>query len=53
MGVLSNRYLLAAVFVCTPPFQKLLGTAALPASDLLFLLPYPFIVWAPTNSAAT
>lgn len=54
VGVLSNRYLLAAiagelllaaVFVYTPPFQKLLGTAALPASDLLFLLPYPFIVW--------
>ncbi|MGW3040551.1 cation transporting ATPase C-terminal domain-containing protein [Kitasatospora sp. NPDC001159] len=54
VGVLSNRYLLAAiagelllaaVFVYTPPFQKLLGTAALPASDLLFLLPSPFIVW--------
>jgi calcium-translocating P-type ATPase len=54
VGGLSNRYLLAAiagelllaaVFVYTPPFQKLLGTAALPASDLLFLLPYPFIVW--------
>src|SRR5438067_13482896 len=54
VGVLSNRYLLAAiagallltaVFVYAPPFQKQLGTAALPASDLLFLLPYPFIVW--------
>jgi magnesium-transporting ATPase (P-type) len=54
VGVLSNRdllaaiageLLLAAVFVYAPPLQKLLGTAALPASDLLFLLPYPFIVW--------
>ncbi len=54
VGVFSNRYLLmgiagelllAAVFVYAPPFQKLLGTAALPASDLLFMLPYPFIVW--------
>ncbi|MFE7607012.1 cation-translocating P-type ATPase [Streptomyces celluloflavus] len=54
VGVLSNRYLLAAiagelllaaVFVYAPPFQKLLGTAALPASDLLFMLPYPFIIW--------
>jgi calcium-translocating P-type ATPase len=54
IGVLSNRYLLgaivaelllAAVFVYAPPLQSLLGTAALPAHDLLFLLPYPFIVW--------
>jgi calcium-translocating P-type ATPase len=54
IGVLSNRYLLgaivaelllAAVFIYTPPMQSLLGTAALPVHDLLFLLPYPFIVW--------
>ncbi|MEU9047791.1 MULTISPECIES: HAD-IC family P-type ATPase [unclassified Kitasatospora] len=54
VGILSNRYLLAgiagelllaAIFVYTQPFQALLGTAALPASDLLILLPYPFIVW--------
>jgi calcium-translocating P-type ATPase len=54
VGVFTNRYLLAgiaaeitlaAVFVYTPPLQNLLGTAALPASDLLILLPYPFIVW--------
>jgi calcium-translocating P-type ATPase len=54
VGVLSNRYLLgaivaelalAAVFVYAPPLQSLLGTAALPAHDLAFLLPYPFIVW--------
>ena len=53
VGVFSNRYLLlaiaaelalAAVFVFAPPFQTLLGTAALPASDLALLLPYPFIV---------
>jgi calcium-translocating P-type ATPase len=54
IGVLSNRYLLgaivaelllAAVFVYAPPLQSLLGTAALPVHDLVFLLPYPFIVW--------
>jgi len=53
VGVFSNRYLLlavvaelvlAAVFVFAPPFQTLLGTAALPPSDLALLLPYPFIV---------
>ncbi|MFZ1155785.1 MAG: cation-transporting P-type ATPase [Solirubrobacteraceae bacterium] len=54
VGVFSNRYLLgaivaelllAAVFVYAPPLQSLLGTAALPVHDLLFLAPYPFIVW--------
>ncbi len=54
VGVFSNRYLLAAIggvivfaglFVYVPPLQSLLGTAALPARDVLFLLPYPFIVW--------
>lgn len=53
-GVLSNRFLLAAiggeillaaVFVYTPPFQALLGTAALPPSNLLILFFYPFVVW--------
>ena len=55
VGVFSNKYLLggiaaeivlAALFVYTPPMQALLGTAALPPSLLLLLLPYPFIVWA-------
>jgi magnesium-transporting ATPase (P-type) len=54
VGVLSNRYLLAGiagelllamVFAYTPMFQQLLGTTALPPTDLLLLLPYPFIVW--------
>ena len=54
IGATSNRYLLAAIageivlaaiFVYAPPFQTLLGTAPLPASTLLLLLPYPFIVW--------
>jgi calcium-translocating P-type ATPase len=54
IGFLSNRYLLgaivaelalAAVFIYAPPLQSLLGTAGLPPHDLLFLLPYPFIVW--------
>jgi calcium-translocating P-type ATPase len=54
IGVFSNPYLLAAIggvilfagaFVYLRPLQSLLGTAALPAQDILFLLPYPFIVW--------
>ncbi|MFE7752638.1 cation transporting ATPase C-terminal domain-containing protein [Streptomyces sp. NPDC057428] len=54
IGVTTNRYLLAAIasdillvaiFVYTPAFQSPLGTAPLPASTLLLLLPYPFIVW--------
>jgi len=54
VGVFSNRSLLAgivaeivlaAVFVYAPTLHALLGTAALPAADLLILLPYPFIVW--------
>ncbi|MGO9488344.1 MAG: cation-translocating P-type ATPase [Solirubrobacteraceae bacterium] len=54
IGVFSNRYLLlailgelllAAIFVYAPPFQSLLGTAALPARYLALLLPYPLIVW--------
>ena len=54
IGVFSNRMLLwgiafelilAAVLVYTPLFNELLGTAALPARDLLILLPFPFIVW--------
>jgi calcium-translocating P-type ATPase len=54
IGVFSNRMLLwgiafelalAAVLVYTPLFHELLGTAALPAKDLLILLPFPFVVW--------
>jgi magnesium-transporting ATPase (P-type) len=54
VGVFSNRYLiwailaelaLAAVFVYTPAFQALLGTAGLPPRDLVLLVPYPFVVW--------
>ncbi|MGW4958294.1 cation-translocating P-type ATPase [Nonomuraea sp. NPDC004186] len=59
VGILSNRYLLAgiagelvlaALLVYLPPFQTLLGTAALPPSDLLLLLPFPFIVWGADES---
>jgi magnesium-transporting ATPase (P-type) len=54
VGVLSNPLLLwgiafelviAAVFIYTPPFQSLLGTAALGPDALLFAAPFPFIVW--------
>jgi calcium-translocating P-type ATPase len=54
IGILSNRLLLwgiaselalAAVLIYVPVFQDLLGTAALPAKDLLLVAPFPFIVW--------
>ena len=54
IGVFSNRLLLwgvafelalAAVLIYVPVFQGLLGTAALPAKDLLLVAPFPFIVW--------
>jgi calcium-translocating P-type ATPase len=53
IGLFSNRYLIwaiagvimfAALFVYLPPLQRLLATAALPVRDVLFLVPYPFIV---------
>ncbi|BBY08243.1 cation-translocating P-type ATPase [Mycobacterium noviomagense] len=54
VGIFSNKYLLAgiaaeivlaAILVYGPPLQTLLGTEALPAPDLLVLLPFPFVVW--------
>jgi calcium-translocating P-type ATPase len=54
VGVLSNRLLiwgigfelaLAALLIYVPAFQELFGTAALPLTDLLIVLPFPFIVW--------
>ncbi|HEX8976656.1 MAG TPA: cation-transporting P-type ATPase [Solirubrobacteraceae bacterium] len=54
VGVFSNRLLLygigfelllAAVLIYAPPFQSLLATAALSPTDVLFALPFPFIVW--------
>ena len=55
VGVFSNRYLLggvaaeialAALFVYLPLAQSVLETEAPAPSDLLVLLPFPFIVWA-------
>jgi calcium-translocating P-type ATPase len=54
IGVFSNRLLLwgiafelvlAAALIYLPPFQELLGTAALPLHYVLIVLPFPFIVW--------
>ena len=54
VGVFSNPLLLwgiafelalAALLIYVPPFQSLLATAALSPVDLLFALPFPFIVW--------
>lgn len=55
VGVFSNKFLLAGIaaeivlaviFVYTPALQTLLGTEPLPSTDLLVLLPFPFVVWA-------
>ncbi|HEX2779020.1 MAG TPA: cation-transporting P-type ATPase [Gemmatimonadaceae bacterium] len=54
IGALTNPLLLwgiafelalAALLIYAPPFQALLGTAALTPAMLLFVVPYPFIVW--------
>ena len=54
IGVFSNPLLLwgiafelalAALFIYAPPFQSLLGTAALGPDALAFAAPFPFIVW--------
>jgi magnesium-transporting ATPase (P-type) len=54
VGFLSNRLLLwgiafelvlAAVMIYAPPFQSVLGTAALTPGMLLFVSPFPFVVW--------
>ena len=54
VGVFSNRYLLAgiaaeialaAVFVYVPLSQSILETEPPAPSDLLVLLPFPFVVW--------
>ncbi len=54
IGVFSNRLLLwgvafelvlAAAIVYLPALQHLLGTAPLSLDAVLFLLPFPFIVW--------
>jgi len=36
---------LAAILIYVPPFQSLLATAPLGPAELLFALPFPFIVW--------
>jgi calcium-translocating P-type ATPase len=54
VGVFSNPLLLwgigfelalAAILIYVPPFQSLLATAPLSPTELLFTLPFPFIVW--------
>jgi calcium-translocating P-type ATPase len=54
VGVFTNRLLLwgiafelvlAALLIYVPAFQPMLATAALSPADLLFALPFPFIVW--------
>jgi calcium-translocating P-type ATPase len=54
VGVLSNRLLLwgiafelvlAAVMIYAPPFQSILGTAGLTPGMLLFVAPFPLVVW--------
>ena len=54
IGFFSNRLLLwgilfelalAALIVYAPPFHDLLATASLEPHMLLFVAPFPFIVW--------
>jgi ATPase, P-type (transporting), HAD superfamily, subfamily IC len=54
IGVFSNRLLLwgilfelvlSALIIYAPPLQSVLGTAALEPHMLLFVVPFPFIVW--------
>ena len=54
IGVFSNRLLLwgiafelalSALIIYAPPFQDLLATASLEPHMLLFVAPFPFIVW--------
>ncbi|MGZ5311290.1 MAG: cation-translocating P-type ATPase [Solirubrobacterales bacterium] len=54
IGVLSNRLLLwgiafelalAALIIYAPPLQSLLSTAALEPHMILFVLPFPIVVW--------
>jgi magnesium-transporting ATPase (P-type) len=54
IGVLSNRLLLwgiafelalSALIIYAPPLQSLLGTAALEPHMVLFVAPFPLIVW--------
>ena len=53
-GILSNRLLLwgiafelvfAAAVIYLPPLQSVFGTASLGVDALLFVLPFPLIVW--------
>ncbi|MEU4689952.1 cation-transporting P-type ATPase [Actinoplanes sp. NPDC023714] len=55
IGVLSNRLLLggiafellfAAAVIYLPPLQALFGTTGLGIAELLFLAPFPLLVWA-------
>ncbi|MCZ2524081.1 cation-translocating P-type ATPase [Streptomyces sp. HB2AG] len=54
IGFFSNRLLLwgiafelalAALFIYAPPFQDLLGTAALTPAMVALTVPFPFVVW--------
>jgi len=54
VGTFSNHLLLwgiafegvlAAVMIYAPPFQSVLGTAGLTPGMLLFVVPFPFVVW--------
>ncbi|MER6099908.1 cation-transporting P-type ATPase [Streptomyces sp. NPDC001728] len=54
IGVFTNPLLLwgigfelalAALFIYAPPFQHLLGTAALTPAMVALVIPFPFVVW--------
>ena len=43
---IAFELMLAAVLIYVPLFQSLLATAALSPTELLLLMPFPFIVWS-------
>nr|BAM14078.1 putative sodium/potassium-transporting protein [Streptomyces lavendulae] len=45
LGGIGFELALAALFIYAPPFQHLLGTAALTPSMVALVIPFPFVVW--------
>lgn len=45
LGGIAFELALTAALIYLPLFHSLIGTASLPIHDLLFVAPFPFIVW--------
>jgi hypothetical protein len=42
---IAFEVVLAAIMIYAPPFQSILGTAGLTPGMLLFVAPFPLVVW--------